>query len=496
MPHSKLDAPEIARSRELTGLGKIFGDLKVRPKLMILHNIFFLVLTCAVYFALIPPYEKQVADAASRELSLVMQRFAADKPLLNAPGMEVYRFEQGTASQLRIPPEIRRWLDANPGAVWQGAAGAKYIYLKDPNTGLYRKLRTPRAFYESMVGRPRWTLLAVLAAVYALAVLLLELVIMPKYVYRPLRLMLEADSAARRGDKKRELIGAHLIPGDEIGQIMRSRNATVAQLTKKEQDLARALARLGETAADLRRKNNLLETAKQNLADQDRLVSLGMLSAGIAHELNTPLAVLSGSIEKLIETVDDPAAQERLGRMLRVSHRLRKISEGLLDFARAPKQEMEPVVVRRVIEEAWDLVAIDEKARGVRFTNEARPDDLVIGNPDRLVQVFVNLLRNALSAVKYSGVIAVTSSRVAVGARSWIEIAIEDNGPGIPPDVLPHIFEAFVTSRLDARGTGLGLAVAESIIQQHGGTIAAGNRPGGGARLELRLPAATPQEAA
>jgi signal transduction histidine kinase len=69
-------------------------------------------------------------------------------------------------------------------------------------------------------------------------------------------------------------------------------------------------------------------------------------------------------------------------------------------------------------------------------------------------------------------------------------VAVEDNGPGIPPEVLPDIFEAFVTTRLDSRGTGLGLTVAEGIVSQHGGTISAANRPGGGARLEVKLPAA------
>jgi signal transduction histidine kinase len=81
------------------------------------------------------------------------------------------------------------------------------------------------------------------------------------------------------------------------------------------------------------------------------------------------------------------------------------------------------------------------------------------------------------------------STSANLGHRE-VSIRVEDNGPGIPPEVLPEIFEAFVTTRLDARGTGLGLTVAEGIISQHGGTIAASNRPGGGAALVVRLPAA------
>jgi signal transduction histidine kinase len=142
-----------------------------------------------------------------------------------------------------------------------------------------------------------------------------------------------------------------------------------------------------------------------------------------------------------------------------------------------------------LITEAWGLVAIDEKASQVRFTNIVETADVVTGNPDRLMQVFVNLLRNALYAVHTNGAIVVRSRRFSRNGQAWIAVSVDDDGPGIPPDVLPNIFEAFVSSRLDARGTGLGLTVAEGIVDQHGGTIAASNRLGGGACLEVTLPA-------
>jgi signal transduction histidine kinase len=136
-------------------------------------------------------------------------------------------------------------------------------------------------------------------------------------------------------------------------------------------------------------------------------------------------------------------------------------------------------------------VAIDERSSGVEFTNEVRPEDRVIGNSDQLVQVFVNLLRNALNAIESAaGRVSVHSGRREVHGEARITITVEDNGPGIPADVLPDIFDAFVTTRLDARGTGLGLTVAEGIITQHGGAISASNRAEGGACLEVSLPAA------
>ena len=135
-------------------------------------------------------------------------------------------------------------------------------------------------------------------------------------------------------------------------------------------------------------------------------------------------------------------------------------------------------------------MAIDEKASAVTFENNVRANDAAVGNADRLVQVFVNLLRNALIAVAPGGIIRVESKLVQRGGQNWICCMVLDNGPGIPAHVLPNLFEAFVTTRLDARGTGLGLTVAEGIVTQHGGTISASNRPQGGACLEVMLPAA------
>ncbi len=467
-----------ARRQEGPGFGtfgRAFSNLAIRPKLMVLHNIFFLVLSVAVYFALIPPFENRIRAADEREGALLTQMLASGSTLTGLPAL--YRFSQGSAALLGIDWQTRQWLDEHCGQVWPGNSEGQSIFRKEPATGLYQRLTLPHRLYTEAVTQARWTLVFVLGAIYILAVASLELIIMPVCVYRPLRLMLQADAATQRDDREHELIDTRLIPGDELGQIMRSRNAAIQELRRQEDDLER--------------KNYLLETAKQNLADQDRLASLGLLSAGVAHELNTPLAVLQGSIEKLKETVGDGVSQERLARMLRVAQRLKKISESLLDFARVRGRQMEPLSLRDVVDDAWGLVSIEDKASTVRFINMVKPTDVVTGNADRLVQVFVNLLRNSVTALRPPGVIFVSSRQFSSGGNPWIAVDVDDDGPGISTGVLPKIFEAFITTRLDARGTGLGLTIAEGIVHQHGGNIEASNRPGGGARLEVRLPAAS-----
>jgi signal transduction histidine kinase len=447
-----------------------FGGLKVRYKLVVLHNFFFFVLATAVYLSVIPIFAEHIENAMQRELHMMSQIFGAELPMADqkqSSELSIYDLRQGSAADLGLSAEGQLFLAQNPAATWQ--EGRNTLFRKGVIPGSYRRVSLSPEFYEKALRQARTSLFVVLGTIYTLSIIVMEFVIMPQYVYKPLQLMLEADEATLRDDRKNEMIDTRFILDDEIGQIMHSRNATVAQLRRQEDDLANALQRLEE---------------------QDRLVSLGLLSTSVAHELNTPLAVLQGSIEKLLETIHDSQTIERLQRMLRVTLRMRKISEGLVDFARVRKQETEAVLLRPLIEESWNLVAIDEKAGLVTFQNEVQEAHLVLGNPDRLVQVFVNLLRNALIAVPSGGTITAQSRPVRRGGQNYICCMVLDDGPGISPQVLPNLFEAFVTTRLDASGTGLGLTVAEGIVTQHGGTISASNRPEGGASLEVVLPAA------
>jgi len=448
---------------------RTFGSLKVRFKLAVLHNIFFFVLAISVYLSVIPPFAQHIDEARDQELHVISEIFGAQLPIAQgqaAQDLSVYDFREGSARNLSLSPEGQAFLQENPGATWKGDRHT--LFRLGKSQGQYRRVSLSSTFYDSALRQAKVSLFVALGTLYVLSIFVLEFMIMPQYVYKPLHLMLNADRAIRHNDRENELINEQFILNDEIGQIMRSRNATVLQLRHQEDDLALAL---------------------QKLEEQDRLVSLGLLSTSVAHELNTPLAVLQGSIEKLLESTQDSHTLERLGRMLRVTQRLRKISEGLVDFARVRRQYTEPVALRGLIDESWNLVAIDEKASAVCFQNNVKPNHTVIGNPDRLVQVFVNLLRNALIAVANGGEVRVESKCFPRGGQNWISCTVIDNGPGIPAHVLPNLFEAFVSTRLDARGTGLGLTVAEGIVTQHGGTISASNRPEGGASLEVVLPA-------
>ena len=447
-----------------------FRDLRVRPKLIVLHNVFFLILACAVYYSVIPLVEEYVATSREQEAALLGEVFLERRADLPSAGIRAEDRTYGSAEQLGVPEAVRSWLQEHPNETRLDPAYPGFIYRLDATSGQYGRLRFDDSPFELIVTQARISLFAALGVIYLLAVAMLEFVIMPRYVYQPITAHLDADQAVQEGNREEELIPEEEIPGDEIGDIMRSRNATVRMLREKEANL---------------------ESAKQGMAAQDRLATIGLLSASVAHELNTPLSVIEGSIEKLIETADSGPDQERLKRIRKMSHRLLRISEGLLGFSRVHRPETrEPVALRALLDEAWALLAIDERAGKIAFENRIEPELTVLGDYDRLMQVFVNLLRNGMLAFDDAGRIVVHASPQNRDGRSWMSIRVDDDGPGIPEDVLPNIFEAFVSTRLDSRGTGLGLTVAEGIVQQHGGRIIASNRPEGGARLDVLLPRA------
>ncbi len=462
MPNLK-ETPRHLRRRAF----QLFGNLRIRPKLLVLHNLFFLVLTIGVYWSVIPLFERRVASAKQREFTLLAQLFTDDGGLPALQLMGLYSYSQGDAATLAMPHLAVEYLNENPTRVYVNPALTDTIYKRSPLAGLYRAITIPEVYYDGLVTRAKYTLFIVLAILYMAAILLLEFLVMPAYVYRPIQLFLDADDAARVDDRDRELIAEHEILEDEIGKIMLSRN---------------------ETMRRLRRQNEELEAARLKLLEQDRLASLGLLSASVAHELNTPLAVLQGYIEKFAEDSQSAQSTERLGRMLKMTQRLRRISESLVGFSRVRRVTNESIAIRELIEEAWQIASLEEKASRVVFFNDAKASDSVLGNADRLLQVFLNLIRNAIQAVPDNGgTIRVATCPIRMDGKPMMSIRVEDNGPGIPADVLPDIFDAFVSTRLDSKGTGLGLTVSEGIIHQHGGTISASNRSGGGATLEIRL---------
>lgn len=495
-PEQESNAEQIVRSERIHERPRrgLLAGMRIRKKLVYLHTIFSLTLAAILLLTVRPAVNDVVSEAEWRHCRLVLELLASSDAA-GDPGVEVdiedveILIGADAASVLGDAAAIAR---SAPGTVVRARSSDGW-----PIAGLYDADKD-QLITATMLASPArrgvlrlYALLVIaLLAVYGFIVLTLEAFVLPKQVYGPIRMILRADRAVQEGRRDAEIIPTSRIPSDELGEIMRSRNESIMKLRTHEADLADALERLEVVANDLKRKNHLLEMTRRNMADQDRLVSLGMMSAGIAHELNTPLAVLKGCVEGLAEHPEQGVSDSRAQLMLRVVHRLERLSESLLDFARARPPATEEVDLRAVVEEAWTLVRLDREIKDVEFEDDIEAPCMMMGDGDQLTQVFVNILRNAADAMNGEGAIRVASERRRRDGAEWVSITCADTGPGIDPDILPRLFEPFTSTRLDARGAGLGLAVAEGIVREHGGVILARNRSRGGAIFEIMLPAA------
>ena len=226
------------------------------------------------------------------------------------------------------------------------------------------------------------------------------------------------------------------------------------------------------------------------LKEQDRLAALGVLAAGVAHEVNTPLTGISSYAQMLLsETADDDPRRELLKKVERQTFRASRIVNNLLDFARQREHEIGDLDLGRLITETIDLVEDRFTKRGVRLVWQAPAMPVAVrGSEGELQQVVTNLLLNALDATAENGggEIEVQLADDGESAR----IVVEDDGPGIRAENLPHIFEPFFTTKSGKGGTGLGLAISRDIAEQHGGSIQAENLREGGCRFVVELPAA------
>ena len=232
-------------------------------------------------------------------------------------------------------------------------------------------------------------------------------------------------------------------------------------------------------------------TEKAELEDQllqaEKLSSIGLLAAGIAHEVNTPIAGISSYTQMLLrETPESDKHKPILEKIEKQTFRAAEIVNGLLSFSRLSGSEFKTLDINRLINDSLALLAHQLQVNHIRV--ESRFDDSlppVYGNTGKLQQVFVNLFLNARDAMPSGGELGVQTGI----NESMIIVDISDTGMGISKEDLKRIFDPFFTTKTMGRGTGLGLAVSYGIIQEHGGRIFVNSDPGRGTQFRLKLPA-------
>jgi two-component system NtrC family sensor kinase len=246
---------------------------------------------------------------------------------------------------------------------------------------------------------------------------------------------------------------------------------------------------LGELAADFNEMTEALRRNKEleiTLAQQNKMASLGVLSSGVAHEINNPLGVILGYAAHLESKMDpDDPGFKYIQQIKRESKRCKNIVQDLLSYARVPKPALEETDLNALLDQIVDFSAhhTDMDAVDIVTTLDRQLPRIWVDG-DQIRQIAMNLMLNAGAAMPEGG-------RLVVGTRAgedgWVKLTFQDSGTGIAPENLEKIFEPFFTTR--ARGTGLGLAITRTIVEQHGGRIEVASEVGKGTTVTVSLPA-------
>ena len=253
--------------------------------------------------------------------------------------------------------------------------------------------------------------------------------------------------------------------------------------------------RLDQTADDLE-VGSLTQAINRTLSELDerqkaitrssRLVALGTMLSGVAHELNNPLSNISTSCQILLEEHDDlppEMCHDLLAQIDGEVLRAQRIVSTLLDFAREKQYDRQPTPARQLVDEVLQLTR-SLTPPDATITTDIGEALLVDVDRQRFQQVLINLLQNAADVIGPGGRIHIDARRENNGTR----ISVADNGPGISPEDLPRIFDPFFSTKAVGKGTGLGLFIVHEIIGQHGGTISVDSQPGQGTRFSIHIP--------
>ena len=219
----------------------------------------------------------------------------------------------------------------------------------------------------------------------------------------------------------------------------------------------------------------------------EKLAAIGQLAAGIAHEINNPLGNILGYAKYLDQAMAPEQFARRVEVIIEQTKKCSGIVKGLLDFARRSASKPEVIEPNGLIARVVEMVRFQADKKGIALHLDLREEGTITVDPQKIEQVLLNLLLNAVQALPGPGNIWVATAR----RLDTILITVADDGPGVPPAIMNRIFDPFFTTKPVGEGTGLGLSISYRMIREHGGSLSAENPPDGGALFTLRLPLQT-----
>ncbi|MEL6585403.1 MAG: cache domain-containing protein [Pseudomonadota bacterium] len=340
-----------------------------------------------------------------------------------------------------------------------------------------------------------WWMVGAFATVLALSVP--AFLWLARGVFSPLERMTRTMRRVGQGDLSAR--NRHRGKRDEIGQVADHLDQLLDQVQDRDARL-RAYAeelnsRVDQRTAELRAANSKLEETYRQLVMSEKLASIGEITAGVAHEINNPVAVIQGNVDVIRDTLG-PGAREvetELDLVDRQVTRIQAIVGKLLTFARPNEFAVcdGTIALADVIEDSLVLVDHVLRTGPVEVVQSLAPVPEVKGDAGEMQQVVINLLVNATQAMADGGTVTLTLTQAERDGRAGVALTVRDTGPGIPVETLDTVFDPFFTTK-QAEGTGLGLSISQALIQRVGGLITASNPEGGGAQFVVWLPAAEP----
>ena len=257
-------------------------------------------------------------------------------------------------------------------------------------------------------------------------------------------------------------------------------------------------AEVGSLTEAINRTLNEIDERQKAITRSSRLVALGTMLSGVAHELNNPLSNISTSCQILLEEHKDLPPEMCHDLLLQIDGevlRAQRIVSTLLDFARERQYERKRIQARLLVEEVLQLTRSQTPTDAV-ISVDVPGDILIDVDRQRFQQVLINLLQNAAGVIGRGGQIRIAAHRREPPAGNGVVISVEDNGPGIPAADLPRIFDPFFSTKPVGMGTGLGLFIVHEIVGQHGGTVTVDSPPGHGALFKVYIPDSKQMESA
>lgn len=337
------------------------------------------------------------------------------------------------------------------------------------------------SFLEEEVKNAQWNIISIILVLVGGTVVLF-LFATKRWITHPISKLIEGIRNMAKGQLHTQI---DLKGEDELSELGRAFNQMAMDLKRARDELIRE----GEVKLELER----------SLRQSEKLATIGQLASGLAHEIGTPLNIISGRAELMKRRLEDKQASEKnLDVILNQTERITKIIQQLLGFVRKKIPEQRRLDIGPLLEMTLDFLDQQIQRQRVRVVKELR-DHLppVTGDPDQLQQVFLNLILNAIQSMPKGGELRLAAATRSISKegleesqRPYVEIRVEDTGTGMGKEVVESIFNPFFTTKAKEKGTGLGLTVSQGIIQDHEGWIEVESEVGKGSVFKVYLPAA------